>query len=118
MFDLSKVEGIYLFSGYTDMRSGIFALSSIVSNLLKEEEMLNKVFIFCGKDRRNIKVLQIDYDGYWLYQKRLYTGKFKWPKKKEDMETILIDKRQLMWLLDGLSIVQSSAHKNMFNITE
>ena len=113
MIDLSKIEGIYLYTEITDMRKGITGLLGLVTSFISKTDMGNRLFIFCGKDKRNIKILQMDYDGYWLYQKRLVTGKFKWPKSSDG--TVIIDKRQLLWLLDGLSIVQKSAHQNILN---
>lgn len=109
MIDLEHIDGIYLFTGATDMRCGIETLSALVSQLMDNKaELKNKLFVFCSKDKRNLKVIEIDYDGWWLYQKKLVTGKFKWPKKQEDC--YMIDKRQLMWLLDGLSVMQKTAH--------
>ena len=39
---------------------------------------------------------------YWLYQKKLTDGKLLWPKEKNG--ALLIEKRQLLWLLDGLAL--------------
>ncbi len=113
MIDLTKIEAIYLYPGTTDMRKGINGLLGLASSFIDKNNMGNKLFIFCGKDKRNLKILEMDYDGFWLYQKRLVTGKFKWPKSISD--TNIIDKRQLLWLLDGLSVVQPTAHKNVLN---
>lgn len=114
MIDLSKIEGIYLHTEIIDMRKGIVGLLGLTSSFISKADMANRLFIFCGKDKRNIKILQIDYDGYWLYQKRLVTGKFIWPKRND--KVIVIDKRQLFWFLDGLSIIQPSAHHNVLSI--
>lgn len=113
MIDLSNIEGIYLYCGTTDMRKGINGLVGLTQEIIEKKDMAHRLFIFCGKDKRNLKILEMDYDGYWLYQKRLVTGKFKWPKSSED--SIVIEKRQLQWLLEGLSIIQPTAHKNVLN---
>ena len=109
MIDLSKIEGIYLYSGYTDLRMSISGLSILAQNLYKIDDMKHKLFIFCSKRKDNIKIIELDYDGYWLYQKKLFRGKFIWPKK-DNNGFINIDNRQLLWLLEGLSIIQPYAH--------
>ena len=111
MIDLSKIEAIYLYTKITDMRKGITGLLGLAQGLVEKKDMGNRLFIFCGKDKRNIKILEMDYDGYWLYQKRLVTGKFKWPKSNSN--SIIIDKRQLSWLFQGLSMFQPTAHQNV-----
>ncbi len=114
MIDLSKIENIYVYAGVTDMRKGITGLLGLASSIIERKDMAHRLFIFCGKDKRNIKILEMDYDGFWLYQKRLVTGKFKWPNEN-DNSSLIIDKRQFQWLLDGLSMIQPTAHSNMIH---
>lgn len=109
MIDLNNIEGIYLYSGYTDLRMSISGLSILAQNLYKLDDMKHKLFIFCSKRKDNIKIIELDYDGFWLYQKKLFKGKFIWPKK-DNNGFINIDIRQLKWLLEGLNIIQPSAH--------
>lgn len=111
MIDLSKIDGIYLCLGKTDMRRGIDSLTMIASCYMPVEKMKHKLFIFCGRDKRTLKILEADYDGFWLYQKKLTNGTFAWPKAKDGQA--IIDKRQLAWLLEGLSVIQPKAHKNV-----
>lgn len=112
MIDLSEIESIYLYSGYIDMRKGINGLIGLSSEIAGEG-MGHKLFVFCGKRKDSLKILEMDYDGFWLYQKKLVTGRFNWPKKGN--EIMPIDKRQLKWLLDGLPVVQKSAHRNVLH---
>lgn len=93
------------------MRLGVNSLSGLISEYGKDKELSNKLFIFCSKTKRNIKIIEWNCDGYRLYQKKLIDGKFQWPKNKEG--AILIEKRQLLWLLDGLSLQQKYAHKTL-----
>ena len=81
MIDLSKIDGIYLYSGYNDLRMSINGLSILAQSLYKLDDLKHKLFIFCSKKRDNIKIIELDYDGFWLYQKKLFKGKFLWPKK-------------------------------------
>lgn len=108
MIDLDRIEGIYLYQGITDMRRGINSLAALASTVMEKKDMLHRLFVFCGRDKRTLKILEMDVDGYWLYQKKCTTGKFTWPKPENGVVTI--DKRQFSWLLDGLSQVQPKAH--------
>ena len=69
MIDLERIEGIYLYQGITDMRRGIDSLAALASTVMEKKDMLHRLFVFCGRDRRTLKILEMDIDGYWLYQK-------------------------------------------------
>ena len=90
MIDLEKIDGIFLYTGKTDLRASIFGLSLIIQESFPIEIMRNKLFVFCNKDKRNIKIIELDYDGFWLYQKKLHKGKFRWPKLDENNRTMII----------------------------
>ena len=49
--------------------------------------------------------------GFWLYYRRLEKWRFQWPE--QTCKTMSISRRQLNWLLDGLSIEQSSSHRSI-----
>ena len=112
MIDLSETAGIYLYPGFTDMRCGIRSLTIKVAASFAPEKYKKSLFVFCGRNKHSIKILEIGDDGTWLYQKRFHDGRFKWPKEGEG-QTISLTKRQIQWLLDGLSIVQKSASKEI-----
>lgn len=116
MIGLDGMVSIYLWTGYIDMRKGINGLVALAESAVARESMGHRLFIFCGKRKTSIKALEMDSDGWWLYQKRLVSGKFQWPKDTEGL--ITIDRRQLQWLLDGLSTVQPKAHANVLNLNQ
>lgn len=111
MIDLTKIENIYLVTGYTDMRKQVDGLTSLITLNTNLELKPNNLYIFCGKDKTKIKALEIDKTGIWVYYKRTHGEKFIWPKGNGPL---LIDKRQLLWLLDGLSVIQKSAHSEQY----
>jgi len=82
--------------GVTDMRCGIMSLARKLQEDLGLNELDRKAFMFCGRDKMNIKILLWD-NGFWLLQKRIYEGTFKWPEniaeasslKASDVERIL-----------------------------
>ena len=67
------------------------------------------VFYSVIKKRNSLKVLRYDKNGFILANKTLLDGmKFQWPSHEKDVR--LLDKKQVEWLLDGLSIEQIKAH--------
>ncbi|WP_143128496.1 IS66 family insertion sequence element accessory protein TnpB [Sporolactobacillus nakayamae] len=60
-----------------------------------------------------LKILHWEYNGFWLYYKRLEKGAFAWPKNDDSSSSLRITRRQLNWLLDGLSLEQRHAHQPM-----
>jgi transposase len=68
--------------------------------------------VFCNRQRDKLKILRWDTNGFWLYYRRLERGRFKWPASSG--LALTINRRQLQWLLDGLSIDQTQAHKPVY----
>lgn len=93
------------------MRKQVDGLTSLITLITNLELKPNNSYIFCGRDKTKIKVLEIDKTGIWVYYKRTHGQKFVWPKGDN---SLLIDKRQLLWLLDELSVIQKSAHTEQY----
>jgi transposase len=98
MIELSKINHIFLYPGMTDMRLGIDGLRHKVTGELEE----NSLYVFCGKRKNMIKIIESGRDYVWLYQKRVKHGKFQWP---ECGETTQIDRKQLEWIITSLSLI-------------
>ncbi|WP_313885170.1 IS66 family insertion sequence element accessory protein TnpB [Clostridium sp. DJ247] len=111
MLSFSNSGQVYLACGSTDMRKSIDGLAAIVQMRFKLDPFSNSLFIFCNKNKDKIKILHWEYSGFWLYYKRLEKGKFKWPSNENEVKSIT--ERELRWLLDGLSIDQPKAHKEV-----
>lgn len=111
MLNLSNSNKVYLATGATDLRKSIDGLAIIVQMRFKLDPFSNSLFIFCNKNRDKIKILYWEHSGFWLYYKRLEKGKFKWPSNNTDVKCIT--ERQLRWLLDGLSLDQPKALKEV-----
>jgi len=105
-------EKVYLAAGSTDMRKSIDGLAAIVQECFNLDPFSSSLFVFCNKNRNKLKILQWHHNGFWLHYRRLEKGLFKWPKEINDSPLIL-SKRELQWLLDGLSINQKQAHKKV-----
>jgi transposase len=106
---------IYLGLGITDMRKSINGLSIIVERHLDFDPFSGHFFVFCNRRRTILKILYWDRNGFCVWQKRLEKDYFKWPKTIGD--TLMIDERELMWLMDGLEMHQKDAHKRLLYST-
>ena len=108
---LSALDGasVYLACGNTDLRKSIDGLAAVVSQDFEINLFTNSLFVFCNRDRDKLKILFWDHNGFWLYYRRLEKGRFRWPKDA-GKQTLSITRRQLQWLLDGLTLEQRQAH--------
>jgi transposase len=111
LIDFNKIKEIYLATGYTYLRKSINGYSLLVQDKYNLSPFIDAMFIFCNRHKHKIKILYWDKTGFWLLYKRLEQGKFIWPKNNDEAK--LISKKQLEWLLDGLSIEQKSYHKEL-----
>ena len=63
-----------------DFRRGIDGLARVARDELKNEPFSGTVFVFRNRRRTSVKILVYDGQGFWLCQKRLSTGRFRyWP---------------------------------------
>ena len=109
--DISKASKIYIIAGYTDMRRGIDGLMSIIYHTYELDPYSNALYIFCGRRSDRIKALYYEKDGFTLLYKRLESGRYQWPRNKR--EAMLLNRQQLRWLLEGLTIEQPKAIKHV-----
>jgi transposase len=83
-----------------DFRKGIDGLSRICWEVLESDPFSGSVFVFSNRRRKSIKILLYDGQGFWLCQKRLSKGRFKWwPKQSGQMLSRLAvhELQLLMW---------------------
>lgn len=108
--DISKVDGIYLACGYTDLRRGIDGLAQMVERQFHLDPCSNKLFLFCGRRKDQIKALLWEGDGFVLLYKRMENGGgFQWPHNQQEMRQLSC--QEFRWLLEGLSVDQPKANK-------
>ena len=100
---------VYVAIGITDMRKQINGLSILVEQSLSMNPFSGDLFVFCNRRRNMIKILYWDKNGFCVWHKRLEEHQFKWPRSAE--EVVIIDSRELNWLLDGLDF--TSAHQQL-----
>lgn len=106
---------VYIACGYTDLRRGIDGLAGIVQQQFQLDPFTRSLFLFCGKRRDRIKALYWEGDGFVLLYKRLESGSFQWPRSMNEVRTLT--PQQYRWLMEGLSIEQPKAHKEVSGLT-
>lgn len=104
--DLNAID-IYIWPGHTDMRKQIIGLTCIVQDEMELNPFLDAVFLFCNRERKILKALYWDKNGFCLWQKKLEKDSFPWPK--DESETRKINSSQLELLLSGIDFWR--AHK-------
>ncbi|WP_306415778.1 IS66 family insertion sequence element accessory protein TnpB [Anoxybacteroides voinovskiense] len=109
MLNAATVTHVYLARGSTDLRKSIDGLAAIVQETFQLDPFSSSLFVFCNRGRDKLKILHWDYNGFWLYYRRLERGTFDWPSEHHS-EPLQISPRQLRWLLDGLSLDQKQAY--------
>src|SRR5512143_41585 len=77
--------------------------------VLGEDPFSAHLFVFINRRRDKFKALSWDQNGFVLYYKRLERGHFRWPVIPTGQTALVIEYRQLQWLLSGLSIEQRLA---------
>jgi transposase len=83
-----------------DFRRGIDGLAQLCRNRFEENPFSGAVFLFRNKRKTAIKALVYDGQGFWLCQKRLSKGKFKfWPRSECQLSEL--EAHQLTILLQG-----------------
>ena len=61
-----------------DFRRGIDGLARVCREILKTDPFSGYLFVFRNKRATAIKLLVYDGQGFWLCQKRLSRGRFRW----------------------------------------
>ena len=102
MIDLNSVNEIYLYTGTTDFRYGIYGLSRIVLSQFSKDDIKHNLYLFCSKSKKCIKILEFEENGVWMYYKKLDVGKYIYP---DTGKMGVISKKDLAILLNGLDFV-------------
>jgi transposase len=103
-------DKLYISKHPQDMRAGIQRLASTVTTDFDLDPIDGALYVFVSRDCEKVKMLRFETNGWCLYYVRLCDGGFKWQHDKDDVNPILkVERRQLLWLLEGLEIIQPNA---------
>ena len=91
---------VWIATGHTDMRRGMYSLALLIQESLKRDPHGGDLYVFRGRSGKLVKVLWHDGLGMSLYAKRLEHGKFIWPSPAD--AALVISPAQLGYLLEGI----------------
>jgi transposase len=78
MFVPDDIE-ILLCTEAIDMRKGADGLAGLVRDILQDEPLARKLFVFQSKRKDRVKILYWHYNGFAVWSKRIQRGKFNFP---------------------------------------
>lgn len=78
MIQIAATSRVWLAVKCVDFRKGIDGLAQVCRSVLGNDPFSGHVFVFCNRRRTALKILMYDGQGFWLCQKRLSQGRFKW----------------------------------------
>lgn len=99
---------IYIYSGQIDFRKGIASLNNLISVNFTDEDLSGSLFLFFSKNARQVKIIEIEEDGVWLYQKRLRDSRFVFHSADH---TIRIDREKLKLILSSTQTIRRRSVK-------
>jgi len=73
------IRRMFVARAVVDMRKSFDSLIALVEHQLGQDPHGGDAFVFVGRDRRRMKVLLWDRDGFWVLTKRLERGAFALP---------------------------------------
>ena len=101
MIQLTPQTRILVAVDPVDFRRGIDGLARICRSVLEEEPFDGALFVFRNRRSTSIKGLAFDGRGFWLFQKRLSRGKFRWWPQNAGETTKSLEAHELQVLFQG-----------------
>jgi transposase len=84
-----------------DFRRGIDGLAQQCRVALRSDPFSGTVFVFRNRRETSVKLLTYDGQGFWLCQKRLSSGRFRWWPSHPDEAVTSLQAHELQVLLYG-----------------
>jgi transposase len=85
--DIEKIR-IYIRPGVTDFRKQINGLTLMARYRMGMDPLSGDLFVFCSRDRRKLKAVYWDRNGFCMWQKRLEKDRFPWPDDEVELRTL------------------------------
>jgi transposase len=99
MIQITPQMRIFLAVEPVDFRKGIDGLAALCRQKLQCEPLEGALFVFSSRRRTSLKILVYDGQGFWLCQKRLSQGRFRWWPQDRAQPATTLDAYQLQLLL-------------------
>ncbi len=98
MIQITPQIQIWMMVEAVDFRRGIDGLARVCREVLKADPFSGVMFVFRNKRATALKILTYDGQGFWLCQKRLSRGCFRWwpTSRGERQKTLLAHELTLL----------------------
>ena len=84
-----------------DFRKGIDGTAAVCRQVLQDDPMGGKMFVFRNRTQTMVRVLVYDGQGFWSMTKRLSTGRFRFWLEADSEAAVALEPHQLHVLLAG-----------------
>jgi len=84
-----------------DFRKGIDGLAGVCRQHLQQDPMSGWMFVFRNRRATAVKILAYDGQGFWLCQKRMSQGRFRWWPRSTTEQGRFLQAHELQVLVSG-----------------
>jgi transposase len=109
IIDWNEIK-IFVKPGFIDFIKQINGLAAYVVNEMKQDIFSKSLFLFASADKKKIKIIYWDKNGFCLWQKRLEKDKFPWPNSVEQARELVFE--QFTMLLSGIDFFKAHQEIN------
>ena len=93
---------IWMMVEAVDFRRGIDGLARACREVLQADPFSGGMFVFRNKGKTALKILTYDGQGFWLCQKRLSQGRFRWwPSGRGERQKTLLAHELTLLIWNG-----------------
>lgn len=112
MFGLDENTRFFMCSYPIRINKGIRGLSNLILAETNFSPSSGAAYVFFSKDRKQVKILKWDTDGFLLYQKCLVHGRFRVPTGKPDAKgCVEMDWETFFLIMRGVRFIALSYDK-------
>ena len=110
MIQLSAQTRILVAVDAVDFRKGIDGLAALCRSALGSDPFSGTVFVFRSRSAKSLRVLVYDGQGFWLAQKRLSQGRFRfWPEGERSARELEVHELQVLLAAGNPALVGAPA---------
>lgn len=109
MLTLPPTVRVFLASAPVDGRRGIDGLAGLVREHFGDDPLSGHLFVFRNRRGDRAKILYWDRSGFWLLQKRLERGVFRFPSG--DGARVEVEAAELALVLEGIELAGAKRRK-------
>lgn len=110
LFSFPPSVKIFICTVPADMRKAFDGLAAMTTEIIGDDPLSGKFFVFCNRRRDRMKILYWDRSGYCLWYKRLEEGCFRIPGD-ETLMRVEVEASELYLLLEGIELAGAKRSK-------